>query len=86
MKTSASIAFLAAAAVGNCARTFDKSNITLSAVVAAPAGWPMPVANKNWIDGYFNLDETVDYGVKLIHEARDKGADLIGFPELWFPG
>ncbi|TQN71716.1 Arylacetonitrilase, partial [Colletotrichum shisoi] len=68
------------------ARTFDKSNITLSAVVAAPAGWPLPVGNKNWTDGHFDLKATVKYGTKLIAEARGNGADLVAFPELWFPG
>ncbi|TKW52465.1 Arylacetonitrilase [Colletotrichum tanaceti] len=68
------------------ARTFDKSNITLSAVVAAPAGWPLPVGNKNWTDGHFDLKATVEYGTKLIAEARGNGADLVAFPELWFPG
>lgn len=72
------------AAVG--ARTFDKSNITLSAVVAAPAGWPLPVNNKNWTEGHFDLNSTVEYGVKLMAEARSNGADLVAFPELWFPG
>ncbi|KAK6221700.1 hypothetical protein QIS74_04572 [Colletotrichum tabaci] len=68
------------------ARTFDKSNITLSAVVAAPAGWPLPVGNKNWTGGHFDLKATVEYGTKLIAEARGNGADLVAFPELWFPG
>ncbi|KAI9155587.1 Arylacetonitrilase [Paramyrothecium foliicola] len=68
------------------ARVFDKSNVTLSAVVAAPAGWPMPVGNKNWEEGYFDLNATVSYGVQLIAEARSNGADLVAFPELWFPG
>ncbi|WYZ36216.1 hypothetical protein EsH8_XI_000099 [Colletotrichum jinshuiense] len=68
------------------ARAFDKSNITLSAVVAAPAGWPLPVSNKNWTEGHFDLKSTVEYGTKLIAEARGNGADLVAFPELWFPG
>ncbi|KAF6816922.1 hypothetical protein CSOJ01_02619 [Colletotrichum sojae] len=67
-------------------RSFDKSNITLSAVVAAPAGWPLPVGSKDWTNGYLDLNATVQYGIKLIGEARQRGADLVAFPELWFPG
>lgn len=67
-------------------RSFDKSNITLSAVVAAPAGWPLPVGSKDWTNGYLDLNATVHYGIKLIGEARQRGADLVAFPELWFPG
>ncbi|KAH6687768.1 carbon-nitrogen hydrolase [Plectosphaerella plurivora] len=67
-------------------RIFNKSNITLSAVVAAPAGWPLPVGNKDWTNGYLDLNATVKYGISLISEARNNGADLVAFPELWFPG
>jgi predicted amidohydrolase len=42
--------------------------------------------NKNWTDSYFDLNATITKGVKLIEEAASNGANLIVFPELWFPG
>jgi len=34
----------------------------------------------------FERDETIDKAVRLIEEAADKGAAIIGFPELFIPG
>ncbi|GAA5995739.1 uncharacterized protein JCM10292_004717 [Rhodotorula paludigena] len=44
------------------------------------------MSNKNWTDVELNLNATVAYGVELIAEASAKGARLIAFPEVWFPG
>lgn len=45
---------------------------TVAAVQAAPV--------------LFDRDKTVDKAVRLIEEAADKGAVIIGFPELFVPG
>ena len=34
----------------------------------------------------FDLDKTIDKAVRLIEEAADRGAAIIGFPELFIPG
>jgi len=34
----------------------------------------------------FDRDKTMDKAVRLIEEAADKGAVIIGFPELFIPG
>lgn len=49
-----------------------KKTITAAAVQAEPV----------WLDLAATVDKTVD----LIHEAAEKGADLIGFPETFIPG
>jgi predicted amidohydrolase len=46
----------------------------------------MPILNKNWTGVEFDLNATVAKGLKLIGEAADNGANLVVFPELWFPG
>ncbi|GKZ28957.1 hypothetical protein AbraIFM66950_002204 [Aspergillus brasiliensis] len=42
--------------------------------------------NKNWTDVAFDLNGSVEKGVGLIKQAAENGANLIVFPELWFPG
>ncbi|KAH3680268.1 hypothetical protein WICMUC_000450 [Wickerhamomyces mucosus] len=64
----------------------DSENFTVAAVRAAPANWPEPFLNKNWTGVQFDLNKTVEYGVELIQEASTNGANLIVFPECWFPG
>lgn len=61
-------------------------NLTVAIVRAEPANWPMPIMNKDWTGREFDLNATVAKGVKLIEEAASKGANLVVFPELWFPG
>lgn len=64
----------------------DYNNLTVAIVRAAPANWPMPLLNKNWTGVEFDLNATVAKGVALIKEAAGNDANLIVFPELWFPG
>ncbi|ATZ56735.1 hypothetical protein BCIN_13g05670 [Botrytis cinerea B05.10] len=64
----------------------DYNNLTVAIVRAAPANWPMPILNKNWTGVEFDLNATVAKGVTLIREAARNDANLIVFPELWFPG
>ncbi|KAJ5345833.1 hypothetical protein N7452_003837 [Penicillium brevicompactum] len=64
----------------------DYNNLTVAIVRAPPANWPLPVMNKNWTGVEFDLNKTVTKAVGLIHEAAENGANLVVFPELWFPG
>jgi predicted amidohydrolase len=42
--------------------------------------------NKDWTGIKLNLSETVDSGISLMKQAAAEGADMVLFPELWFPG
>lgn len=68
------------------AATPDYTNLTVALVRAEPVNWPMPVMNKTWDGVTFDLNATVDKGVSLIEQAAEDGANLVVFPELWFPG
>ncbi|CAI7653336.1 hypothetical protein PCG10_001847 [Penicillium crustosum] len=62
------------------------NNLTVAIVRAPPANWPLPVMNKNWTDVKFDLNQTVVKATHLIEDAANAGANLVVFPELWFPG
>lgn len=64
----------------------DYSNLTVAVVRAPPVNWPLPLMNKNWTNVQFDLKATVDKAVDLIEQAAQNEANLIVFPELWFPG
>ena len=49
-----------------------RSNFRVACVQAAPV--------------YFDLDRTVEKGIRLIEEAARNGARLVAFPEVWIPG
>ncbi|KAK9475714.1 carbon-nitrogen hydrolase [Lipomyces japonicus] len=66
--------------------TVDYNNLTVALVRAEPANWPLPVMNKNWTGVHFDINATVSKAVTLIEEAAENGANLVVFPELWFPG
>ncbi|KAE9967685.1 hypothetical protein BLS_006236 [Venturia inaequalis] len=66
--------------------TVDYNNLTVALVRAAPVNWPAPILNKNWTGVSLNLTATVSYAVDLIDTAAAKGANLVVFPETWFPG
>lgn len=51
-----------------------------------PPNWPLPLQNRDWTGITINISETVDVGLGLICDAKAHGANLIAFPELWFPG
>ena len=78
--------FLGAAGTVLVFRSPDYSNLTVAIVRAEPVNFPMPILNKNWTGVEFDLNATVAKGLKLIGEAADNGANLVVFPELWFPG
>ncbi|KAF2796733.1 aliphatic nitrilase-like protein [Melanomma pulvis-pyrius CBS 109.77] len=67
-------------------KTPDYNNLTVAIVRQEPAKWPMPLMNKNWTGVEFDLNATVAKGVHLIEHAASNGANLVVFPELWFPG
>ena len=46
--------------------------LKLAAVQAAPV--------------FLDRDATVEKAIKLMEQAAEAGADLIGFPETWIPG
>lgn len=78
-----------AGAVPNVLRrspTPDYNNLTVALVRTEPVNWPLPVMNKTWTGVKFDLNGTVAKGVSLVKEAAANGANLVVFPELWFPG
>ena len=77
---------LGAAGAVLVSRAPDYSNLTVAIVRAEPINFPMPILNKNWTGVEFDLNATVAKGLKLIGEAANNGANLVVFPELWFPG
>ncbi|KAH6694841.1 aliphatic nitrilase-like protein [Leptodontidium sp. MPI-SDFR-AT-0119] len=79
-------AFASSAATCNITDTTDYSNLTVALVRAAPPGFPPPILSRNYTGLHFDLNATVAYGVQLIEEAASNGANLVVFPELWFPG
>jgi nitrilase len=76
----------AVTAVSTAKSTPDYNNLTVAIVRAEPVNWPMPLMNKNWTGVHFDLNSTIAKGVKLIEDAASNGANLVVFPELWFPG
>ncbi|KAG9562598.1 aliphatic nitrilase-like protein, partial [Aureobasidium melanogenum] len=81
-----SYAYQAGAASYNVTDTTDYSNLTVALVRAPPLGFPLPILNYNYTGMSFDLNGTIAKGVSLIEEAASNGANLIVFPELWFPG
>jgi len=61
-------------------------SLKVALVRAPPPNWPLPLGNKNWTGITINISESVDAGIALINKAKSRGAALIAFPELWFPG
>ena len=76
----------AASPATNITDTTDYSNLTVALVRAPPLGFPEPLMSYNYTGLRFDLNGTVAKGISLIEEAASNGANLIVFPELWFPG
>jgi nitrilase len=66
--------------------TTDYSNLTTALVRAPPPGFPLPLLSRNYTGLHYDLNATVTKAESLIKEAASNGANLIVFPELWFPG
>lgn len=73
-----------ATAVPTTRSTSYYNNLTIAIVRTEPANWPMPLMNKNQTDVKFDINAAVAR-VKLIDEVASNGANLVVFPELWFP-
>ncbi|KPM46109.1 hypothetical protein AK830_g420 [Neonectria ditissima] len=60
------------------------SSLTAALIRAPPALWSEPILSRvyNGVD----INATTDLGVKYIKQAAKQGANLVAFPELWFPG
>jgi len=61
-------------------------NVTVAMVRSAPPSWPMPIFNFDWTGTQLNVTRIALEGARLMKKAKSDGADLITFPELWFPG
>jgi hypothetical protein len=61
-------------------------NVTVAMVRSAPPSWPMPIFNFDWTGTQLNITQIALEGARLMEKAKSEGADLITFPELWFPG
>ncbi|KAK4864646.1 hypothetical protein LT330_009641 [Penicillium expansum] len=64
----------------------DPGNFTVALIRAPPVNVPYPPPSSHWFGQMHDINETVDFGVKLIQRAAISGADFVAFPELWFPG
>lgn len=64
----------------------NPDNLTVALVRAPPANYPYPQPSLDWKGLRHDLNATVQLGVQYIEEAAAQGADLVAFPELWFPG
>ncbi|WYZ36141.1 hypothetical protein EsH8_XI_000024 [Colletotrichum jinshuiense] len=51
-----------------------------------PPNWPLPLNNRDWTGIKIDISQTIDEAIDLMKEAKKNGANLIAFPELWFPG
>lgn len=61
-------------------------NFTVALVRAPPANYPYPQPSLDWKGLRHDLNATIELGVQYIEQAASQGADLVAFPELWFPG
>lgn len=61
-------------------------NFTVALVRAPPANYPYPPPSVDWKGLKHDLNASVELGVQYIEQAASQGADLVAFPELWFPG
>ena len=64
----------------------DSGNFTVALVRAPPANYPYPPPSLDWKGLRHDLNASVELGVQYIERAASQGADLVAFPELWFPG
>ncbi|KAF2008951.1 carbon-nitrogen hydrolase [Aaosphaeria arxii CBS 175.79] len=69
-----------------CLPSIDRGNLTVALVRAPPPNWPLPIDNKDYRGVDLNMTAVVETGISLMHAARANGADVVAFPELWFPG
>lgn len=76
-----------AAALSHHGNNTSSSNFTIAIVRAPPANMPYPPGvNTEFYGRKYDINATVELALGYIREAALKGADLVAFPELWFPG
>lgn len=79
--------FLAGVAYANgLSSSSGSDNFTVALVRAPPANYPYPPTSTDWKGLRHDLNASVELGVQYIEQAASQGADLVAFPELWFPG
>lgn len=70
----------------NSSMASNNTEMKVALIRAPPPNWPLPLGTHNWTGIQLNVSQNVDEGIRLIEEAKASGADLVTFPELWFPG
>ncbi|KAH7121815.1 aliphatic nitrilase-like protein [Dactylonectria estremocensis] len=69
---------------GLAVRSTSATSLTAALIRAPPALWTQPITSRVY-EGV-DIDATTNLGIKYIDRAASEGADLVAFPELWFPG
>lgn len=69
---------------GLVTRTNAATSLATALIRAPPAKWAQPIPSK--VYSGVDIDATTKLGVQSIDQAAREGADLVAFPELWFPG
>lgn len=64
----------------------ESQKMKVALVRCPPPNWPLPLQNRDWTGIDIDISQTIEVGLRLMREAKDAGATLITFPELWFPG
>ncbi|KAL4801597.1 carbon-nitrogen hydrolase [Aspergillus unguis] len=80
-----SLFFLVAGAIASPVKNTTSSPILNVALIRAPpALWAEPILSREYHGA--DINATTSLGVKYIETAAREGANLVVFPELWFPG
>ncbi|KAH6665335.1 aliphatic nitrilase [Plectosphaerella plurivora] len=66
--------------------TAESNPLKVALVRCPPPNWPLPLHYKRWDGITIDLNASIDAGISLINKAKENGAGLVAFPELWFPG
>ena len=64
----------------------ESQMLKVALVRCPPPNWPLPLQNRDWTGIRIDISQTIEVSLRLMREAKDAGATLITFPELWFPG
>ncbi|XEV01540.1 hypothetical protein FSHL1_006827 [Fusarium sambucinum] len=62
----------------------SSTSLTAALIRAPPANWAEPILSR--VYSGVDINATTDLGVDYINRAAEEGANLVLFPELWFPG
>lgn len=86
MRLSLTLCFAGVAFANGLSSDSGSNNFTVALVRAPPANYPYPPPSLDWKGLKHDLNASVELGVQYIEQAASQGADLVAFPELWFPG